>query len=140
MFLSLVLLVLFAVTCVFPHTLCNASSIQDAHATKQADPQSLGVLNCPFVSCILLQNYSQNDMLYCVPPYCFIISLRKGQMGLTQIHEETMLHKVFPPLKDLHIFLRSAAVFLISCRKQRTIFNSHCSNQWDVKLQQFHAA
>lgn len=42
--------------------------------------------------------------------------------------------------ENLLIFLRPARVFLILCEKQRTVFNSHCGNQWDVKLQKLHAA
>lgn len=42
---------------------------------------------------------------------------------------------IFSLLEDLNIFLRSARVFFISCGKQRIVFNSHCGNQWDVKLQ-----
>jgi len=121
------------VTCAFPHILCNASSTQDALTTKEVYPQSLRALNCPFVPCDLLQNYSQNDRLYCMSPYCFIISLHKGQMGLTQIHEETMLYKVVFPhflsTRACAYFLRSATIFLISCGKQRTVFSSHCCNQ-----------
>lgn len=74
-----------------------------------------------------------------------LIRLLKGQMGLTQIHKKTMLYKVaFPHFfflpENLLIFLRPARVFLILCEKQRTVFNSHCGNQWDVKLQKLHAA